>query len=354
METNALIANSLGNGDMADRLMASNFDPRVCRPYSGPDGRAYITQNDANEKSKVVCVGNTTTTLRQDDWKQIDDAVVKAGVPRLKLVADLRGRGLQYTIPNGMGKTVLETDTQSDINDADISMDGIRKSQADLPVFERTSMPLPIIHKDFSISARRIQASRNGGSPLDTTAAESAARKVAEMAEQVAIGSLPSSAYAYAGGTIYGLTNYTGALTKTITTPDGTNGATTVIEIAAMMQQSRAAYHYGPWMVYNAPNWAQFLDLDYSAAKGDNTLRQRIMTMDGIMGIQTLDYMTNYDLILVQMTTDVIRMVIGMEIITLQWDTIGGLQKNFKVMAIMVPQIRADQNDNTGIVYGSV
>jgi len=42
-----------------------------------------------------------------------------------------------------------------------------------------------------------------------------------------------------------------------------------------------------------------------------------------------------------------------MDMTTVQWDTQGGLQQNFKVMSIMVPQTRADQNGNTGIVHGS-
>jgi len=53
------------------------------------------------------------------------------------------------------------------------------------------------------------------------------------------------------------------------------------------------------------------------------------------------------------MTTDVVRLVIGMDLITVAWDTVGGLQKNFKIMSIIVPQLRADQNGNSGIVYGA-
>jgi uncharacterized linocin/CFP29 family protein len=253
-----------------------------------------------------------------------------------------------------MGKTVLETETQSDISDAEISMDGLRKSQGDRPEFELTNLPLPIIHKDFHFSARQVMASRNGGSPLDTTTAELAGRKVAETAEKLLIGSLDS--YTYGGGTIYGLTNYTNSLTKTITSPatSGWTGATLVEEILEMRLQSQNAYHYGPWMVYTAPNWDVYLDDDYSSAKGDNTLRERLQKIQGIQDVRTLDYMSNYDIVMVQMTSDVIREVIGMDITTVQWETQGGMQLNFKVMGIMVPQIRADQNGNTGIVYASV
>ncbi len=335
--------------DVAETLMANNFDPRALRPFRGTDDRSYFMHN-----GKPALMRNATATLRKDDWKVLDDAIVKAAKPRLKMVGDLRSAGLQYTVPNGMGKTVLETETVSDINDADISMDGIRETQGDRPLFELTNMPLPIIHKDFHYSARQIQASRNGGSPLDTTTAELASMKVAEEIEKLTLGL--SGTYTYGGGTIYGLSNFTSNLTKTLTTPVGngsTRGATLIKEVLAMRGQSQAAFHFGPWMIYNSPNWDAVLDEDFKAAS-DRTVRERLLAIEGISGVRTLDYLENYDLALVQMTSNVVRMVIGMEMTTVQWESSGGLRKHFKVMAIIVPQYRADQNGNTGIVYGSI
>ena len=95
------------------------------------------------------------------------------------------------------------------------------------------------------------------------------------------------------------------------------------------------------------------MDDDYSSAKGDNTLRERIAKIDNITSVDTLDTLTGYQMLLIQQTSDVIREVVGMDMTTLQWMSHGGLQFNFKVMAIMVPQLRADQNGNTGIVHGT-
>lgn len=334
-------------GDVATVLMENGFDPNVLRPYLGKDGRTYITRNGV-----AVPVQNATATLRKDDWINLDQAIVKAATPRLKFIGDLRARGLQYTVPNGMGSTVLQTQTVSDINDAVISMDGLKSAGGDRPEFELTNLPLPIIHKDFHYSARQIATSRSNGSPLDTTTAEMAARKVAEEAEKLALGRLAT--YTYGGGTVYGLTNYTSVLTKVLTNPTDSlwTPATLVAEILQMRGQSQAAYHYGPWAIYCSPNWDAFLDDDYSSQKGDLTLRERILKIDGIQSCLTLDYLQNYDLILVQTTSDIARIVVGMEITTLQWESNGGLQKNFKVMAILVPQFRKDHNGNTGIVYG--
>jgi len=119
-----------------------------------------------------------------------------------------------------------------------------------------------------------------------------------------------------------------------------------------MIQASLDDYHYGPWGVYFSPSWTRYLGEDFKT-NSDKTVIQRIREIDGLTSVRTLDYMTGYTILLVQMTSDVIREVIGMDMTMVQWETNGGLEVNFKVMAIMVPQIRSDKNDRCGIVYGS-
>lgn len=346
------ILNGQGHGNVAATLMANNFDPRSLRPFLGADGHSYATVI-RNGVQTVERLTQNAATLRKDEWIQLDTAIVKAARARLKVVADLRGAGLQYSIPNGMGHTVLQTEKMSDAGEAALSMDGLRETKGDRPHFDITNLPLPIAHSDFGFSARQVAASRNGGSPLDVSMAEQAARKVAEQIEQLTIGTL--AAYAFAGGTIYGLINHPSINTKDVTDPTETlwTPATLVNEVLAMKLQSQQDYHYGPWMLYTSPSWDVYLDDDYSTAKGDNTLRERLKKIEGIQDIRTLDYLTGYKIILVQMTSDVIRMIVGMEITTLQWESKGGMQLNYKVMGILVPQIRADFNGNCGIVYGA-
>jgi uncharacterized linocin/CFP29 family protein len=346
------ILNGRAVGSVASRLLAANFDMGVLRPYIGNDGRSYITVNQ-NGKPVAMPITNADATLRKYDWEILDEAIIKAAKPRLRAVADLRSRGLTFSVPNGMGKTVLESQNQSDVSAAVISMDGLRQSQSDRPVFDLVGLPLPIIHKDFQFSARQIASSRNGGSPLDTSTAELASRRVSEMAEQMLLGT--AADYGYAGYTIQGYTSYTNRLMKTITAPtaSGWTGATTVAEVLEMRQQSRDAFYYGPWMLYNSPAFDVYLDEDYSTLKGDLTLRDRLKKIGDIQDVRTLDYLTGYTLLLVQMTSDVVREVIGMDVTTVQWESQGGMQLNFKVMCIMVPQIRTDYNGNTGIVHGA-
>jgi len=351
------VLNGQATGDVANVLMSNNFDAGALRPYIGADGRSYITVNSGrvDDKGQPIMnslVTNAPATLRKDEWIQFDQAVIKAAKPRLRVVADMRAAGLQYNIPNGLGKMQLEHEAQSDIGDASISMDGLREGNSDRPLYDLRSLPLPILHKDFQFSARQVAASRNGGSPLDTTNAELAGRKVAEMAEKLALGE--AGGYAFGGGNVYGLTNFPSRLTKSLTQPTTSNQKVTVNEVLAMIQQSQDNNYYGPWMLYYSPAWSIFMGGDYSDNKGDNLLKDRIAKIDGITDVRQADYLSGTQLVLVQQTADVARTVVGMDITTLQWQSHGGMQLNFKVMAIIVPQLRGDYNNQTGIVHGTV
>ena len=310
------ILNGQATGSVAQRLLNSNMNPNVLKPYTGEDNRSYITNTDAKGQVTAQLVSNAPSTLRKDDWKILDDAIIKVAKPALQAFGDLRSAGLTFNIPNGMGKTVLDYEDQSDITPATISMDGLRKSESDRPEFTLKSLPLPIVHKDFHISTRQLLASRNGGSPFDTTMAELAARRVAEEIEKLTLGTRDE--YQYGGGTIYGYTNYPGRLTGNLADPagGGYTPADTVQDVLAMRQQSRDSFHNGPWKLYNSPDWEVYLDDDYSTSKGDNTLRERILKLSGINSMTTLDYLEDLQFILVQQSTNVVRAVIGMEITT--------------------------------------
>jgi len=346
--------NGQANGAVATTLLNNNFDVAALRPWVGKDGRHYIARND-NGKSVSVPLMNQTALLRRDEWKQIDDSVMIAARERLRLVSDLRSAGLTYTIPNGMGKTVLESQTMGDITPATISMDPARISEGDRPDFGIVNLPLPVIHKDFYFNARQVATSRNTGAPVDTTTAQLAARRVAEEAERLTLGIAPT--FNYAGGTVYGFTNFPQRITVELTAPDASDWTpkTLLRELLQMRQHSVDNLHFGPWVLYVSPAWDLYLDDDYSDEKGDNTLRQRLGALNGISDIRTADFLTGFQMVLVQMTSDVVRLVLGMDITTLQWETLGGMRLNFKVMAIIVPQLRAATDGETaGIIHGAV
>lgn len=350
------------------QLIADN--PGYLRPFINEDGQSYcLVANEWGEKEMVPTyntpnlVANTpagsnlgNATLLMREWIELDTVIVKTAQPRLKVVSDLRGNGLQYSIPNGMSKTVLQYQNQSDITPATISIDPREMAAKDQPVYDVTNLPLPVIHKDFSFGMRQLAVARNGPLAVDIAMAELAARRVAEAVEQLTLGVIPT--FAYGGGNVYGLTNFPKRITKVLNDPtsSGWTPQKTVADILNMQLLSRQHRHYGPWLMYNSLAWDQYLDGDYqpTATNASNiTLRQRIQMIGGIESITTADYLNGYDIVLVQIAQDVMRMVVGMDITTLQWAPTP-LETYFKIMCIIVPNPRADFIGNTGIIHGAV
>lgn len=349
-----IILGGRGFGGIAQHLLLNDMDTNTLRPFVGGDGRSYVTKNFGTPDApnyRAVLTGNNAL-LRRDQWLKIDETVIKAAKPRLQAVGDLRAAGLELNI-DGMATPILMYQMMSDITKATVSMNGLREGEKDRPEFDSAFLPIPIIHKDVSFDARTLKVASGGagGFALDNAVLEMASRRVAEEAEALLLG---TTTYKYAGYPVYGYTNYPGRITKTLTNPTAGSWLpeTTYEEILDMRQSLTDKFRPGPYVLYVSSAWDRVMDKDYSAVLASGTLRDKIRRIDRISKVQTLDYLTGYQMILVQMTNDVIREVVGMEIRTMQWAEKGGMELFFKVMAIMVPQIRTDIDSNSGIAHG--
>ena len=383
------VINGQGQGPVGRSVGDPRFDPGLYRPYWDEHGYRCVTVNTGtfrtdNKTGQTLPVFQkhkldelayrgiyspvaNATSMRKGDWIELDRVVLKAARQRLRAWADLIASGNSYGGFNAMGKLTLEYETMSESGEAIVDMSGITPGRTDAPLHTLKSIPLPITHSDFWFDARRLAVSRNG-TPLDTTQAEQAARRVAEKIEKVTIGVDSGETYgtqstgygAHTGtSTVYGYTNFPQRLTKTnMTVPTGSNPEATVADILAMRATLRdTAKHYGPYMVYHSADWDVYLDNDYARLGGNNanmTLRDRLRATEDIVDVRRLDYLTGtFTMIMVQMTSDVVRAINGMDLTTIQWEEKGGMQLQFKVMCIQVPQLRSDYNGNSGILHGT-
>jgi hypothetical protein len=382
-----------GMGEVGGNLNGIRFETGLLRPYFDSKGRRCVTINTGQKKIdpktrktvdvvRSVPIANlmaqgiyspvfNATSLRRDEWVQIDTTVIKAARQRLKAWEDLASANT-YGGFDGMSKMTIEYEAMSDPGEAVVDMSGMTPGRNDYPLFKLRSMPLPIIHCDFWFDARKLAASRNGGMPLDQSMPEAAGRRIGEMVEQITIGTVTGVSYGgnttgrYAHDTggglgassVYGYTNFPHRITKTdLTTPTGSNPEAVAQDVIEMRELAYDAGYYGPFVLYHSTGYDQWLDSDYFRTGGTavhSTVRDRIKAIDGIQDVRRLDYLTSgYQLILVQMTSDVAQAVNGMDITTLQWESSGGMRINFKVMCIQVPRLRSDYNNATGIVHGT-
>ncbi len=290
----------------------------------------------------------TNATLRTREWEQLDTTVVQIAKQRLVAVNDLISRGLSYNL-NGLATTVLQTENVSDMEAAELSMDGATEGQRDRVVFGSVYLPLPIISKDFTINSRLLNISRKLGEPLDTTQAGVASRLVAEKAEDMLCNG--ASAYTFGGGTIRGYTDHANRNTVSLAVSWTTaTGAQIIANVIDMKQASIDDRHYGPWFMYIPTAYETPLDADYVSGY-PKTIRQRILEIDGIAGVRVADKLAANNVILVELMPETARMVVGLQPTTVEWETKGGMVLHYKVMAILVPQIRADQDNRSGVIH---
>ena len=406
------ILNGRGFGQLAETLASCRFDPGILRPYEDERGRKCVTINTGrsryDEKLKrhvpiyrKELIANLMSqginppvfnalTLRKEEWIQLDTVVVRAARYRLRAWTDLAAAN-SFGGFNGMSKMILEHETQSDPGEAIVDMDGITEGRTDAPKYQLNGLPLPITHSDFWYSQRRLAASRNTNTPLDTTMGEAAGRRVAEMIEKTTIGNVTGVTYGgegpYSGGLLYprnaqvfGYVNFPSRITNTSfyrPTGNGRSGtgwvpADTLKDVLAARDTLYANKFYGPFMIYHSSDWDQYMDNDYILSGGNvatQTLRERLKSIEGIMDVRRLDFLFAsvpntstgpggenvtggfpFRMVFVQMTPDVARAVNGMDITTVQWESQGGMRLNFKVMCIQVPHLRSDFYGNCGIL----
>jgi len=360
------------SGPSLTKLIEAGGDAGILRPFRH-DRKSYVSllngkknEDGTPQREVIACndhelLRNTVATLPHEVWLEIDQTVERAAQSELRAVNDLKAAGLTRTIPNGFAVQALMSQRASRVGTAYVGMDPQAGFKKDRPVTDTVLLPLPCIWSGWGFGARELATSQRGGMPLDTTGAEDATRACALMAEKMLIGNSDYDQYKYiANAVIYGYTDHGSRITFTITAPtaSGWDGETLVGELLGARQDLITAKKRGPYVIYLAPAWSEYLDNDYVSANAGTTqtitTRERILKIDGFSEIRTLDELTGWDILIVQMETQTVQEVIGMDWTTVQWDELGGQAHNWMILGIYVPRVRADYDGNCGIAHGSV
>lgn len=292
-------------------------------------------------------------TLREDEWQRIDARVNGVLRSRLTIMDDLRSRGLIE--PLNVGTVIRKTERLEDFEAAELSFDAETAPQKDRPSYLSESIPVPVIHKDFSVNFRQLDASRTRGEALDTTSAELAARKVRDKIQDLFTNGLTVGGPT--GGGIPGLVTATNRLTVDLASPWTTTPANIIPDVEKMLAAAYAVNLYGPFIVYIPNNYWAEIQGDYVTAASavvNRTNIERILAFTDIEEVRPLDSLADNVVIMVQMTRDVIDASEAMPVTTVQWDK-NPWVTNFRVMAIGGPQIKSmedeDGNTRNGIVH---
>lgn len=291
----------------------------------------------------------TNDVLRNREWIDFDTAVVNVARERLVAIGDLVQAGLTYPLANALGITRVEWETISDLTDASVSMSGLSQGQNDRFETALTSVPVPIVHKDFKIDIRALHAYRNLGQPLDMMQVEVATRVVAEKLEAILFNGVTVGV---SGSPVYGYTNAPNRITGSTTVDWNTaTGAQILGDVLAMQGAAAAKNMFGPFIIYCSQ--ASFIHLgDDFKANGDKTILERLLDVPNIMAVKPTQKITDSGVvIMVQMTRDVVDIVDGIQPTVVSWESQGGFLVNFKVLAIMVPRMKSTYTLQSGIIH---
>ena len=110
--------------------------------------------------------------LTTEQGLSIDERIVK------KARQTLKGRQLMHTFgPVGFGAENFAFDYLTEMSAGHIDVIWGRFTE-DIPGLTRTTLPVPVLHKEFRIGRRQLAASKMTGAPLDTTSIDAATYQV--------------------------------------------------------------------------------------------------------------------------------------------------------------------------------
>ncbi len=291
----------------------------------------------------------------------IDKAVVEVGLERLTLVADILAAGLTYDLTDPLSVAQLEWSAQNKIGAAQRTMSPSARGENKLPIVLPFRLPIYLTTDEFELDIRTLKMSQRIGMPLDVSNVKQCTRSVNEAIEDAAINgatTLDGQDLAVAGYTAPGLMNAPNAETQNLTAAAWTTvpvGSTVFAEVQAMIYKLQQNKKFGPYRLYVGTQ------IGTNNAQG-LTIRQRLLQIESLQAVRIADLMpagngaspsVGNKVALVQMTSDVVDIVVGQKPTVIPWTSLDGFAIHNLVMAIMIPRVRSDYNGDSGVAIGT-
>lgn len=300
----------------------------------------------------------------------IDRAVVEVGLQRLTITADIMAAGLTYNLADPLSVAQLEWSTITKTGAAQRTMTPDARGERKMPVIAPTRLPIYLTTDNFDIDIRTLRNSQRVGMPLDTTLVKQCVRSVNEAIEDATINgatTLDGQALFDAGYSAPGLLNAPNAATKTnLTAAAWTTvpvGSTVFNETMAMIALLQANNRFGPYNMYVPTQVGNALDADFNATNNAQglTIRQRLLQISSLQKVSVADLLpvttpstgVGAKIVLMQMTSDIVDIVVGQPPTVIPWTSANGFQIFNLVMAIMIPRVKYDAANKSGICIGT-
>ncbi len=328
-----------GGRNPKDRILVNGVDGTVGKVDKRTGEVFYV-----NRRGQYVA----NSMLTKDEWIEMEDTVIQPALYPLKLVNLLRSRGLVKRL-GGIGTLITTWYMTGEVTPAGVNMTGMGNAENDLPDVGQAGAPVPVIFKPFQLDARQLEASRRSGDGLDLTALYATTRVVNEKLEDLIVN---GANVKLNGFSLYGLRNHPYRITSTAAGDWGTI-SNILPTVNAMVAAAQVNKFYGPYALFiSQDQWLEANNLYY----GSDSNITPISRIRENMLINYIDWLPAEilpagELLLVQLTPDVIDLAEAMGVQVREWSSGDGWQTSFKVLTVAAPRIKARGDNKTGIVH---
>lgn len=267
------------------------------RPWVGDTGSLW-----AEHKGQVVPFDPARApgicpVLLREQWKVLDQAV-RNGMKKQSPFISLLQETCPLHVPDALGKMIHEYEQPVD------------PPSDDAPTYQLRGVPLPITHSDFSVTCS------SSGKYIDDIPARVSGRRVVERVEGVII-----NGEEHTGFKAYGLLNSPRTMIHHCISEVNTS-------VEEMVQILKRDGFNGPYATLCSKK-----DSDLPNPEGS---AQWVCLSDSV---------PSGHLVVLQLTPDVISLIIGLEALPVQWPEGEG----YKTIGIYVPLL---QKEGAGVVHG--
>lgn len=294
------------------------------------------------------------STLKKDEWEELDSAVVQAATKPLNVAATLQRLGLVRRL-GSIGTLTAQYNQVSEVTAANRSLTGTTAGQEDLPDYDLVGVPVPVIFKEFEIPMRTLTASRRMGDGLDLTAAVAAAKVVGESIEDLVI--TGDTTINLNGSSIAGLTSHSDRNTDTATNYGGGDWGTitnVVSTISGMIAAAEGDNYFGPYALFVATTqYGQASRAFFTDGSGD-TPRDRALRIPQLQLFEPAHWLSDGVAVLINLSRDVIELAYVdayYPVVNMEWTSGDGMVTSYKVMSVVTPIVKSEYSGKSGIVH---
>lgn len=323
-------------------------------PFTDKGQRAKVWNSLLKDNESGQVINNNGALHYEDHKRMLDDveAVRKYMPTAFSTLSAVPG----ITVPVSITDTLIGYQNMNQF-DAQTSMDGSNR-KTNQSNYQYNWVPQPIYHCDFEIPWRQ-----NGFGYKTTDGTSEGTTEVMLERDKVMINGDSNINISVNGqaAPLYGLSNspFTNAVPGGISDWNvPANLVNAHKEIIALLAEG-----YSDQVSMNIPNtvimfvandFYPLLENDYSDDKGDRTVRERIEAITAIKEIQPCQWLPDGSVLLVEAMSRTIRIAQSTDITVVPKIRTHEMEPmKMTIMAASTPQVRADRNGNTGIIFAT-